>query len=269
MDQQHAIEIEVVQRIGVDLTVLHEHQAGLDQVEDVFQLGVILAHHRVGRRHRRERRARLHRGHRQQRELDRVRRQDHDRLVRPEAAIEQRLRHRIDLPLGLAVGHLQPVAPRPAALRQPHAIGRLGRPLREERRHVLLVGLQRVVRLQDDRAVGAAVDGDVAAQEVDRLERRLHHTVQRRFPRLSSSPDLGRVPVLDKGSVRPCCAELLGAAAARTSRPTGRAGHPCATPQGQLRGLLESIDAGRRRSEARGFLHSFLEEKRSSWARSH
>ena len=40
------------------------------------------------------------------------RRQDHQRLVRPEAAIEQRLRHRIDLLPGLAVGDLQPVARR-------------------------------------------------------------------------------------------------------------------------------------------------------------
>jgi hypothetical protein len=145
MDQQHAIEVEVVQRIAVDLTVLHEHQAGPDQVEDILQLGVILAHHRVGRRHWRERRPRLHRGHRQQRELDRVRRQDHHRLVRTEAAVEQRLRHRIDVLPGLAVGDLHPIARRPAALRQPDAIGRLGSPLREKRRHVLLIGLQLVV----------------------------------------------------------------------------------------------------------------------------
>ena len=174
------------------LAVLHEHQARLDQVEDVFQLGVILAHHRIGRRHRRERRARLHRRHRQQRELDRVRRQDHHRLVRPEAAIEQRLRHRIDLLLGLGVGHLQPVAPRPAALRQPHAVRRLLRPLGEERRHVLFVRLQLVVRLQDDRAVGAPVDGDVAAQEIDRLERGLQDAVQG-FLFVSFTSDVGRV----------------------------------------------------------------------------
>jgi hypothetical protein len=40
MDQQHALEIEGGQRAGVDLAVLHENQAGLDQVEDIFELGV-------------------------------------------------------------------------------------------------------------------------------------------------------------------------------------------------------------------------------------
>ena len=57
---------------GIDLAVLHEHHAGLDEVEDVAQLGVVLAHHRIGGRHRRQRRARLHGRHGEQRELDRV-----------------------------------------------------------------------------------------------------------------------------------------------------------------------------------------------------
>ena len=178
MHQQHALQVQRRQRAGIDLAVLHEHHAGLDQVEDVTQLGVVLAHHRVGRRHRRQRRARLHGGHREQRELDRVRGQDHHRLVRAEAAIEQRLGHRIDLPLGLGIGDFQPLALRPAALRQPDAVRRLPGPLRQESRHVLFVGFQLVIRLQQDRAIAAPVDPDVAAQEVDRLEGRLHHTVQ-------------------------------------------------------------------------------------------
>ena len=183
MHQQHALEVQRRQRAGIDLAVLHEHQAGLHEVEDVAQLGVVLAHHRVGRRHRRQRRARLHGGHREQRELDGVRGQDHHRLVRPEAAIDQRLGHGIDLPLGLGIGDFQPLALRPAALRQPDPVRRLLRPLRQEGRHVLFVGLQLVIRLQQDGAIAAPVDPDVAAQEVDRLEGRLHHTVQRRYSR--------------------------------------------------------------------------------------
>ncbi len=82
VDQQHAFEIERGQGAGVDLAVLHEDQAGPDEVEDVFQLGMVLAHHRIGRRHRRNRRARLHGGHGEQRELDGVRGQDHHRPCR-------------------------------------------------------------------------------------------------------------------------------------------------------------------------------------------
>jgi hypothetical protein len=73
MHQQDAFEVQRRQRAGIDLAVLHEHHAGLDEVKDVTQLGVVLAHHRIGRRHRRERRARLHGGHGEQREFDRVR----------------------------------------------------------------------------------------------------------------------------------------------------------------------------------------------------
>jgi hypothetical protein len=181
MHQQHAVQVQSGQRVGIDLAILHEDKAGPDQVEDIFQLGVIAAHHRIGRRHRGERRSRLHRRHRKQRELDRVRRQDHHRLVGPEAAVEQRLRHRIDLLLRFRVGQLQPRPLRPAALREPQTIRRLTRPLCQECRHVLLVGSELVVRLQDDRAVAASFDGDVASQKVDRLERGLQDAIHRRF----------------------------------------------------------------------------------------
>ncbi|MEY3327547.1 MAG: hypothetical protein RLZZ115_428, partial [Cyanobacteriota bacterium] len=39
--------------------VLHQHHGGLDQAEQVLQLGVVLAHQRIGGRHRRGRQARL------------------------------------------------------------------------------------------------------------------------------------------------------------------------------------------------------------------
>jgi len=49
MDQQHAFKIERGQGTRIDLAILHEHHAGLDQVEDVAELRVVLAHHRISR----------------------------------------------------------------------------------------------------------------------------------------------------------------------------------------------------------------------------
>jgi hypothetical protein len=54
---------------------------------------------------------------------------------------------------------------------------------------MLLVGLQTVIRLQQNGAVATPLDLDVATEEVDRLEWRLHHTVQRDTPgRYSLAP---------------------------------------------------------------------------------
>src|SRR5262249_21793992 len=99
---------------------------------------------------------------------------------------------------GLGIAELQPFAVRTAALRQPHAVGGLPGPARQECRDVLLVGFQPMVRLQQDGAVGPRFELDVAAQELDRLEGRLSHAVPRRFSRvLSVWLDLaaGRAPL--------------------------------------------------------------------------
>src|SRR5206468_7134806 len=50
-----------------------------DQVEEIFELEMILAHQRIGRRYRGRRQARLHRGLRHQRMLDRIAGQDCNR----------------------------------------------------------------------------------------------------------------------------------------------------------------------------------------------
>ena len=80
-DMHHgdAVEIERLQRLLEGGAVLHHHQRRLDQAEQVFQLGVILAHQRIGRRNRSGRNPRLHHRHRHQRMLDRIARQDRDR----------------------------------------------------------------------------------------------------------------------------------------------------------------------------------------------
>ena len=130
--------------------------AGLDQVEQIFQLDVILAHQRIGRRHRRRRQARLHRRLRHQRVLDRIAGENRDRTALLEAEIEQALRQRIDGALGFAIGHLAPLPVGTAALREPDALRRLLRPFRQRRRDVLLVGLQRNARLQNDDAIARA-----------------------------------------------------------------------------------------------------------------
>ena len=160
-------EIDRLQRLLKGRAVLHHHDGGLDQVEQIFEFGVILAHQRIGRRHRRGRQACLHRGLRHQRVLDGIAGEDRDGAAAFNTEIEQALRQRVDGALGFAVGNLSPLPVGAAALRQPDALGRLLRPFRERGRNVLLVRLQRNARLQDDDAVGPPLDGDVALQPVD------------------------------------------------------------------------------------------------------
>jgi hypothetical protein len=68
-----------------------EHQAGIQQLDDVAQLGVILRHQRVGRRDRRIRHAHVLAGQSQQRVFEVVPGQDHDRAFDAEIARQQRL----------------------------------------------------------------------------------------------------------------------------------------------------------------------------------
>ena len=72
MHDGDAGEIERLQRLREGRSVLHHHDGRLDQVEEIFELEMILAHQRIGRRHRGCGRARLHRGLRHQRVLDRI-----------------------------------------------------------------------------------------------------------------------------------------------------------------------------------------------------
>ena len=173
MNDGDAGEIERLQRLLEGRPVLHHHDRRLDQVEEIFELEMILAHQRIGRRHRRGRQARLHRGLRHQRVLDRIAGQDRDGTAFGEAEIEQALRQPVDDALGFAVGDFAPLPVGAAALRQPDALGRLLRPFRKRSRNMLLVRLQRNARLQDDDAIRTTLDRDVARQPFDLAKGRL------------------------------------------------------------------------------------------------
>ncbi|MHC2949915.1 hypothetical protein ACVIJX_007063 [Bradyrhizobium diazoefficiens] len=174
MNDGDAGEVDRLERLLEGRAVLHHHHGRLDQVEQIFQLDVIVAHQRVGRRHGSRRNARLHRGLCHQRMLDRVAGHDRDRAA-IETEIEQALRQCIHGALGFAVRDLPPFAVRSAALGEPDALGCLRRPFRQRGRDVLLVRLQRNARLQHHRAVAAALDVDVACQPLDLAKGGLRH----------------------------------------------------------------------------------------------
>ena len=83
------------------------------------------------------------------------------------------LRQRIHGALGLAIGQLAPLPVGARALRQPDPLGRFLRPFRQRGRDMLLVGLQRNPRLQNDDAVGPPLDRDIALQPFDLAKGRL------------------------------------------------------------------------------------------------
>ncbi len=168
-----AREVERFQRLLEGRAVLHHHHGRPDQAEQIFQLGMILAHQRIGRRHRRRRKPRLHRALRHQRVLDRIAGQDRDGPSLGNSEIEQALRQRIDRALGVTIRDLAPLPVGTAALRKPDPLGRLLGPFRQRGRDMLLVSLQRNARLQHDRAVGASLDRDVALQPFDLAKGRL------------------------------------------------------------------------------------------------
>ena len=161
-----AVEVQGLQRFLEHRPVLHHHHRRLDQAEEVFQLRMVLAHQRVGRRDRRHRQAGLHRRLRHQRVFDRIARQDCHRAARCQPKIEQTLGQRIDAALGLAIRQLAPLAVRAFALRQPGCVGPLERPFGERCRDVFFVRFERIARLQNDHTVVAAIDLDVARQPV-------------------------------------------------------------------------------------------------------
>jgi len=174
MDHGDAREVERGERLGVGRPILHHHHGGLDEIEDVSELGVVLAHQRIGRRHRRRRQPRLHRGLRDKRVLDGIGAEDRDRPAVAHLDVEQRLGQRVDGALGLGIGHLAPLPLGSLALRQPGVIRPRRRPFRERRRDVRLERIERGARLQNDHAVRPPLHRDVARQPRHLAERRLH-----------------------------------------------------------------------------------------------
>jgi len=83
-----AVEIERFQRLRKSRAILHHHHGRLDQVEQIFELEVILAHQRIGRRNRNRRKPCLHCGLRHQRMFDRIAGQDRNGTAGAESEIE-------------------------------------------------------------------------------------------------------------------------------------------------------------------------------------
>jgi hypothetical protein len=80
-----------------------EHQARRQRVQHVAQLLEVLAHQRVGRRHRAVRHAGIEAAEREQRVLDAVLAEDRDRALGVQAAVEQRLPDAARLLQGLRI----------------------------------------------------------------------------------------------------------------------------------------------------------------------
>src|SRR3989441_3115523 len=123
-----------------------EHQARLQQLEDVFQLAEVLRHQRIRRRDRRDGDADVHRAQRKQRVVHAVVRKDGDRPLGAEVEVEQRLGDAPHGAVGLAVAQLAPAFA--LALGEESALGRLVRPLRQPFGHAARVGRELLRRAQ-------------------------------------------------------------------------------------------------------------------------
>jgi len=105
----------------------------------------------------------VHRAEREQPVIHAVVGEDGDGLVRPEAALEQRL---ADAPRGfqrLRVGDLAPLLA--VAFGEKHAPGCVFRPAQQPLPDAALVAAQRLRRAQYCRAVGAPLDPDIGRRE--------------------------------------------------------------------------------------------------------
>ena len=94
-----------------------------------LELGEVLRHQRVRGRDRRDRHADVHRAEREQRVVDAVVREDRDRPLGPEAAVEQRLADAARRRERFAVGDPPPAVA--GALGEERAVGRARRPVHE------------------------------------------------------------------------------------------------------------------------------------------
>jgi hypothetical protein len=99
--------------------------------------------------------------------LDRIAGEDRDRATGLDLQIEQTLRKPVGDAFGLAIGQPPPLPVRAGALRKPGALRRFLCPFRQRCRDMVLIGLQRNPRLQNNDAVAPPLDRDVARQPID------------------------------------------------------------------------------------------------------
>ena len=197
-------QVERGERLGERRRVGDEDQAGREQAGDVPELGVVLALQRIGDRDRRHRDAGGVAGEREQRVVDAVAGKDHHRPLGREAAFDQALRQRVDLPPRRLVAELAPAAVGGALGQKQAARIALDRRT-EQARQAWIVRRQRLGRAIAQAAVGAALADDLRARIGDRAQRRRcgHLGFLRACPRTGARLDgvsLGRareVPAAD------------------------------------------------------------------------
>ena len=136
-----------------------EDKAGRDRLEDMPQLREVIGDQRVSRRDRRVGDSHPHRPERQDQVLDVVFRQDHDRPLGRQPALQQRLADALGSVEHLRVGDAAPFTIL-AALGNQGTVRRLPSPMREPVGHALRVGLERLGRAQDLAAVRPGLDVD-------------------------------------------------------------------------------------------------------------
>ncbi len=144
-DHLDAARADAVQRRTVAITIVGEHQPGPHRGEDLSERRVLPCEQRVGRGDRRIRHAAVHRGERQQRVLDAVPRQNDDRPLDRQCAVEQPGGNRADALERRSIRHVLP-APFLIAATQERPVRRVPGPVLEAIGQPGRIGRQRMRR---------------------------------------------------------------------------------------------------------------------------
>ncbi len=163
-DDQIAVG-DVRQRTLEQCAVVREDHAGRERRPQRPERRVFAGEQRIGRRNRRIGNTDVHRRERQQAMLNAVAGENHERPVRRDAAVEQRLRQRADARQGIGVGQPTPVSGG-VARRQKRSIGSLARPMLEPLGHLRRIRPEHVRRPRQNCAVGSLLDDRVGAKNV-------------------------------------------------------------------------------------------------------
>ena len=161
------IGLHCLQRRPERRRILDIDQARREAVADMADLGEILRHERIGRRHRHRRDADLHRAELQDREVQAVVAQDRDRIVAVMAVVEQPLRDPVRPVARRSVGQVDPVAVR-VALGEEGAVRDARSLAAQIVGHLHRIGVERRRVAQEDFAVVPPLDLQRAFSEPQR-----------------------------------------------------------------------------------------------------
>ena len=161
---------------GVAVAVRGIDQAGLDQLQDVAELGVVLRQQGVGGGDRHGRDAHVLGGELEQAMIHAVVAEEDDRALRPQPAFQQGAGDPLDAIQGLAVGDPPPISRGVLRVpfRQEGAVRSGGCPPAQEHAHAARIGTQLVLRAHHQAAAGEGPGLDGDGGEAERLEGRLH-----------------------------------------------------------------------------------------------